>query len=82
MTLVHMTLDNEPTALPRVLSLLTRKQCAVTYLYAQCEGPALRLQVHFESTAVPAAHVTRLLGNLHRVSGFTVNDTCPGTTDG
>lgn len=74
MTQVHLTLDNEPTALPRVLSLLTRKQCTVTYLHAQSEGPTLRLQVHFESTAVPAAHVAHLLGNLHNVSCFTVND--------
>lgn len=75
MTQVYMTLDNEPTALSRVLSLLTRKQCAVTYLHAQSEGLTLHLQVHFESTAVPAVHITSLLSNLHSVSAFTIDST-------
>lgn len=77
MTHVHMTLNNEPTALPRVLSLLTRKQCAVTSVSAQSEGSTLRLHVRFQSTAVPAAHVTYLLGKLHAVTCLAVNDTCP-----
>lgn len=63
--------------LPCLLPLLTRKQCAVTYLYAQSEGSTLRLQVHFQSTGVAAAHVTHLLGKLHNISCLTVNDTCP-----
>ncbi|WP_027483110.1 hypothetical protein [Deinococcus pimensis] len=75
MTQLHMTLNDEPTALRRVLSLLARKQCAITRLYAQSEGPTLRVQVHFESNAVSAAHVMHLLGALHDVLSLTVNDT-------